>query len=855
MKNVFLFILFIVFGKGLACGPSYEPDYEYYNLFVQETINSPQYDPFLLAYGSPYYVPSNPQNIPNENIEDWQNHMGISYEDAYYLVFQSKREDVQALAKGNSVSDAKLSFANSAFVSKHKQALLYIAYAKFLEPYMYMARKTSSYAWENSPKRTVADLDYDKTKNVLTKSWNAESDKELKLRYGYQLVRLAHYNYKFQEAIHFFNHYVESLNYKPIMYYYALDQKGGAERGLGNFIQANADFFQFFTHTKNKKEIAYTSMKVTQDLDFQRMLQYAKTDNERNDIYLLLGYREFNNPIASMKRIIENSPDAIQAKVLMARAVNELERHFLSLNYMCPYDEKYCMDNLTDHRLPMNLDPSIQPFYKEVLSASLNQLQRVKDKDFWNLTTAFLYFLKKDYSKTRQYLSSVNGSNLLYNDQKQKLEMLVEITSQQVVDHDFENVLTQKYPQFFTDEDADDENLHDDWYYSQTSTKDFVVDILANRYFLQKEYGKSFLLQNHINALEYNPDETILNEIVQLYNKKNKNKLEQFLVSQIAPTYYVKGYNSSKPVPNFNFEQYAAQMYGTIALSKGKFAQAVSYFKTVNSTFSLLRADWNWQESDDGGYSYQTPRKFQNGQYNGYSNISNAIFGFNRIECFECDQEMVMQTDFLNEFPFIKPLMNKGELAEALVKLEKEGKKSGEKAAKANYLIGNFMFNTTTLGYFREVLTFDLNNLNGPKFHDLSFWDKYYNSDQKNVFYFKGYEYKPQFENSFSSALKFLDKAMSHAKTDELKAQILFTASKCEQGEFYDALDTDPKLKYILEQYFKKYDYDVFEAETIKVKTANYRTYFAQLKNYSNTKFFKEVKSNCKYFDYYSEHY
>ena len=55
--------------------------------------------------------------------------------------------------------------------------------------------------------------------NVLIRSWNAETDKELKLRYGYQLVRFAHYNRKYDDALTLFDKYVETLDYKPKIYY------------------------------------------------------------------------------------------------------------------------------------------------------------------------------------------------------------------------------------------------------------------------------------------------------------------------------------------------------------------------------------------------------------------------------------------------------------------------------------------------------------------------------------------------------------------------------------------------------------------------------------------------------------
>ncbi|MGB3453960.1 MAG: hypothetical protein WBA59_09035 [Moheibacter sp.] len=845
MKNSALTLLFsLIFSQSFGCA-WWDPEYEYYNLFAQTAINSPMYEPFLLVLEEPYFGSDAYDNQQNENIEDWQRYFGISYSQAYYLVFKASREDVQSLAKGNSTSDVNLKFIDSNFKTKFKQALLYLAYAKYLEPYMAFKRSGKSnfnYYWTDLPEKTVGNLDYSKVTNVLIKSWNAETDKDLKLRYGYQLVRFAHYYQKYDHAISWFNQYVESLNYKTIMYYYALDQKGGAERALGNYLQANFDFFQFFTHTKNQKTDAYTSMKITQDLDFEKMLKQARDDNERFDLYMLLGYRSFNDPMNELKKIIAISADAVQAKVLMAREVNSLEREYLPINYYCDYDsETYvredCLTGLKDKRLPVALNPKLNIRLNSSIEIAVQQSNNAKEKDFWNLTAAYLYFLKKDYLKSSEFLAKVNSADQLYKDEKKQFEMLIDIASQPVIDSDFEKKLMSRYKNFF--EKGNDNSIEDDGYYYQTgnSTKDFVLDILANRYFLQKEYAKSFLLLNNVTALESNPDLTLLNDIKKLYDKKDKNEFEQYIKSTIDKTFSVPAQLKNEIA--FDFKSYVANFEGTIALSKADFKTAFEFFKQVDPKFSL-RAGQIYTD-DDWNVGYKK------GVYNGFSNVSSAVFGYNRIECFECPESMVMHTDFLDEFNFIKKNMNKKELSEALIRLEEESKKKGEKAAKANYLLGNFFYNTTSMGYFRELLNFDVNNSNGPKYHS----GDYYNSEL-NVFYFKNYEWNINYSDDYKRPMAILETALNLANSDELKARILFALSKCEQSIYFDSMETDPELKSIE---YDWNDYNAYESKMMAVKVRKYRSYFKELKKYSSTGFYKEVKSNCKYFDYYSTHY
>jgi len=845
MKNsAFTFLFSLIFSQTFGCA-WWDPEYEYYNLFAQTAINSPMYEPFLLVWEEPYFGSETYDNQQNENIEDWQRYFGISYSQAYYLVFKADREEVQKLAKGNSSSDKNLKFIDSNFKTKFKQALLYLAYAKYLEPYMAFKkgdRNDAFYYWADLPEKTVADLDYSKVTDVLIKSWKAESDKELKLRYGYQLVRFAHYYQKYDQAISWFNQYVESLNYKAIMYYYALDQKGGAERALGNYLQANFDFFQFFTHTKNRKTDAYTSMKITQDLDFENMLKSAKTDNERFDLYMLLGYRKFNDPMNELKKIIAISADAVQAKVLMAREVNSLEREYLPIVYHCDYDpETYlredCLTGLKDKRLPVALNPKLNVRLNSSIEIAVQQSKNAKETDFWNLTAAYLYFLKKDYKKSSEYLAKVNSTDPLYKDEKKKFEMLIDIASQSVIDSDFEKKLMSRYKEFF--EIGNDNSAEDNGYYYQAgnSTKDFVLDILANRYFLQKEYAKSFLLLNKVTALESNPDLKLLNDIEKLYDKEDKNEFEQHIKSAIDRTFSVP--TQLKNEIAFDFKSYVANFEGTIALSKADFKTALEFFKKVDPNFSLRAGRIYTDEDWNVGY--------KKGVYNGFSNVSSSVFGYNRIECFECPESMVMRTDFLDEFNFIKRNMNKKELSEALIRLEEESKKKGEKSAKANYLLGNFFYNTTSMGYFRELLNFDVNNSNGPKYHS-----GYGDNSDLNVFYLKNYDWNYNYPDDYNRPMSILKSALNLAESDELKARILFGLSKCEQAVFYNAMDSDPELKNIE---YDWNDYNAYENKMMAVKVRKYRAYFKELKKYSSTGFYKEIKSNCKYFDYYSTHY
>jgi len=635
-------------GKSFACGWD-DGDYYYYNLFSQEIMNDPIYRPFLLTYETKYYTDD---IIRNGNIAEWQKYLGLSYEDTQYLVFESSRDDLQNLTKGKAAADKRLAFATPEFVKKHKQALLYLAYAKYLEPYMRVIPNTDSevyfWWWDEKYEHNAGDLDYDKVKTVLTKSWNAESDDELKLRYGYQLVRLAHYSRKYQEAIDLFDQYVKPLNMRTEMYYYALSQKAGAMRGLGQIEKANREFIHVFTNSIDLKTSAYTSMTFGEenDINFADFVAGAADNKERNDIYFMMGYSDFNNPVNEIEKIVANDPNAIQARVLMVRTVNLVERALLNTHLNADDNEalypSWKASNIETMR-----------FFEQAIRLSDKQRENAADKNFWNLTSSYLHFLNNDFDKASSYLANVKSKDELYMTMVSNLTAFIDICRQPTINAEAERNLYAKYSKLIEGETRGSFN---------EAYNSFIGNVLTNRYARQGENAKSYLVLNHLKELENEPNEKLLDEIQTFLNKKKKTPMEQYFADK--GTMELGDYN-----------KYIAYFKGVLRLTEGNFKEAKKQFdKQTRLT------------------------------------VSERIFGHNIIVNYGLVDNIIMRDDYISEFPFIHGDMTEADVAEALIQLQKIGDKKGDEAAKANYLIANFYYNVSVTGYYRHYLRFDNDN-------------------------------------------------------------------------------------------------------------------------------------------------
>lgn len=838
MKKTLLGFTFTLLAivKTFACADGGGEDAYYYNLFSQEITNAPEYSPFLMTMDYRLYESTN-TNVKNENIEDWAKYLNISYEDALYLVFKSSKQSVDQLTKTGKTSDQKLAFADAAFITKNRQALLYLSYAKYLEPYMSYNRIETEDDWYYGEKleKNASQLDYAKVKNVLVKSWNIEQDTELKMRYGYQLVRLAHYTNQFKEAVNLFKQYVKSLNTKSVMYYYALDQKAGAERALGNLIQANYDFFEVFSHSKNKKESAFISMNFTEDLDYNKLLKNAKTDQKKMDLYLLIGFKEFSNPLAAMRQIVKINPNADQAKILFARAINLLERVYLLEDF----------NNIEGTgKIPFftsggYMTPELsESFMSDVIQLGKEQAAITKDADYWNLSLAYLTTITRKFTESENYLSKVNSKSTAYQAHKNIITALLELNKIEKITPEIEQNLLTKYADILNFELVypEGENYYDHTFTQEELTKsrmkDLVKDILANRYFLQGDKAKAFLLHNSIEDFSNNVNWELLHDFEKLAAKTNKNDFEKYLTENIYYSEYNPDtYRYMQKKSKFALQDFLWNYKGTLYLKEQEFDLAKIEFSKIPQKFYPESTDYNSDQNINS--------------YDGFSGISNGVFGYNIKECFECPENEMMINSYLKDFDFIKKEMNKLELTDALTQLSHIAQQTDERGAKANLLLSNFYFNTTGAGYFRELLSFDLSNGNGPKFHNLlSPEDEVAETNKTFKNYYKYYNWYSQFSSDFDISLKYAATALKNVKDPELKAQILFAAAKAEQGKFY----------LYAEKNLKETDYyylDYTDASVMKYKVKNFRNYFKELKAMTTTKTYKTVKSNCAYFDAY----
>lgn len=893
-----LAVIALFYTESNACAWS-DPDYEYFNLFTQSIIKDKSYLPFLHSYSTRFYTDFKPSQIPDENIDLWKRFFGnrFTYVETDYLVNKMSLNDLNALKKGNP-TNALLTKAGPGFYQKYREAIDYLIEAKYLEPYMrinFVENADSFYYSGAQNDKNATSLDYNKTISALTSLYNAAQNPEIKQRYGYQLVRFNHYTRNYDAALKAFKTYVEPIRLKGAPYIMALDQLAGAQRGLGMNSDANWNFFQVFKDSRSRKESAFVSMKLSDTASFNNILKRAATDNEKNMAYFLLGYEDFNNPVPIMEKMYDINPDSEILKVMAVRSINELERSYLPIYYYSNDENSTIQvsnstknanadqaktgtaevkkeelsfwqkiirffrnlfggaknkssdgtkgdqseDELLDNpdRIPVFTRNNY--YYDEKTRNFLDDLEKFTDKakdkskdEYWQIADAYLKFLKKDYEGSTEVLNDIKTTNPEYLEEIKRMKVLNDIVSQPKIDADYENHLMKDYADYFADQPEvkkdSTENEDYDYYGEVPSTKDFLKDVLANRYFLQGEDGKSFLMNNKLSDLQYNPNSALVKSVEDFYGKPDKTQFEQQIIA--------KNINDVG-----NIDAFFAVIYGDRAMRQADFEKARSYYAKAQNFSGIPRSEWNYDQKKT------TPLQYAATAYNGFNNISDLVFGHNVWESYQSSPAESMEKEDYTDFPFIRPVMSKFELSDALVQLKKTGSGNGEKAAKANQLIGNLLYNTSILGYYRQLFVMDLDNTNGGKYD-------FQGTDKRNPYqyYYKNFLDRSYTEpDNFDLAIGYYKKALALSPDKEHKARILFQMASAEQGKYYQYEAKNPsKTDYSDPKWSEKND--AYQQQLDQIKNQKYRTYFAMLKSqYTDTETAKSLMGSCSYFGYF----
>lgn len=694
------------------CGGSYDPDYYYYNMFNQENISQKAFYPFLRTDESAHY--SSNTVLPNENVRLW------------YLYF-NKRHSKSSLSEiiyADSKTTKSFNDLNK-YGEKERLAQVYLSFAKECEKITLVEGKYD-YDWDYDKILKDRKVSAPKLIEKGLLLFEKEKDKQLKLRYGYQLIRLYHYSRENKEAITFFESNIETLDIQNELYYYALDQLGGCYYNLKDYEKAAYLYLKVFDKSIDKKLSAFTSYKFCVYKGAEGK-SYLKTDEEKANQIFITAIREFSDTVQDLEKITALGIAEDKQELLFIRILNNIERNIFKDRDIEGKEKLFHYDD----EVTVLLKKAQKFLDKKLINTS-------EKSDFWKLSSSYVSFLNLDIRKAKTKLKEVKSEK--YKVQKKSLELVYKVYSWDRITSENEVWMAS----FFSRDKNTIPVTGLCYDYSINDKKNincnlfsFLVEKINHLYFKENKIAQAYLLHNNIgfNNLANYSSHKLVDELVVFISKENKSSFEKFLLNGKTKEQLLSTLNNVK---------------GEIYYNEGDFNKALPYF-------------------------IQSPDK----------RIPANVFSNNTMECFSCDSLKVMQDEVykVSAFSFLNKKMSVYDVLINLKKLEDLSRNQEEKKWKrklAFYLLGNYFFNVSNTGYYRKGYDYYY-GFGFDRTYEQAFFEK------KKMYNFPNIDYYDKAYHALAEkAKKYYESTIALSSDNELNARCSYMIAKCELNYYYN---------------------------------------------------------------------
>jgi hypothetical protein len=407
--SIFLFPQTVNFSKG--CGGWDSEDIINTSMFIPEIIEETRFDPFFLSIWD-YYdktitegrIEPNSLEVGDYNLQEWRSYFeGISEEQVNTIVYQKSIASMDSfmLACDKRLASTPEFYQFAQGKTNLKEGFVYLKTAKRIE------KQLNSNPWEDNYEVKDAYKLSVLSDEVLSK-YRSTSNKSLRMRYGFQYVRLCHARNLYKEGIRFVD---SEFKFKPedgFMYYRTLGYQAACYYRERKYDQANIIYARLYDLGEAFKFEAFQSFRPQTEEEWTKTLSLANNNREKEVLWHLFGV--YANPLKGIKEIAAINPNSDLLSLLLVRAVNIAENNILSNPQYASINGHL---NEQEERGYSESEFTVDPLFswKMVQKYQLNELQeliksiadqRTTDKGVWYAANAFLYYLNEDFIQCGQ---------------------------------------------------------------------------------------------------------------------------------------------------------------------------------------------------------------------------------------------------------------------------------------------------------------------------------------------------------------------------------------------------------------------------------------------------------------------
>ncbi len=195
--------------------------------------------------------------------------------------------------------------------------------------YLRFAKQCESVDWQQDPWEPVSS-DTSLMIRLLDSGsalHNRCRSQYLRLRYAYQLVRLAQYANQPDRALKLYDELVTPNPAKSLIRSWAMGHRAGALRALGRYPESVYWFARQFDADPSRRELALRDIPHTwSPALWDSTLAFAHSDHERAVLWMVRAIREYRLSIDALRNIYRLEPDSPMLEALLIRELGRVER-------------------------------------------------------------------------------------------------------------------------------------------------------------------------------------------------------------------------------------------------------------------------------------------------------------------------------------------------------------------------------------------------------------------------------------------------------------------------------------------------------------------------------------------------
>lgn len=547
---VFLIALISPMRIAKGCGPILE--FRGYTFIQPEIINmQAAFAPFIMQMSEVYDFFEQQEKITDDaNIDEWHTRFCevAPKEHIRNIVYESNFRDLDqlltAIVSPSVQLPARLNanrFARHLYRYGCRETVEYLMYAISCEPYVQALN-----LWQEE-ERDVPIM------NDLIESgmeaFNEVESHYVKLRYAFQIIRLAHYSNQFSRVLELYDELMPRIDNDPsIIEDWIIALRAGALKHLEEPIESAYLFSRIFDQCPSRRTQAFNSFELTSEEEWRACMKLCQTDHERATLYVLRANSSHANIVEEMKQIYKLDPQNENLSLLLIRELRQLEKDLLGIEFN---NNKNYNKNYFDRPRPFagDLVLDLFDFVRQIIAD-----QTIADLDIWHVAEGYLQFLAGNYYYAARTFDRIEPmiKNELLRKQLATFQAGLQIASYEAVNDSIER--------------ATEALMRSDIFKTSPTFADFIGDKFSTLYQQTGHPGKAFIIQYPLDDLKPNPKLSIIDDLIDLARNERKNRFERMMIGTSRDTtveYDLLDMKASYYLSNFQTEA-ALEVYKEI---------------------------------------------------------------------------------------------------------------------------------------------------------------------------------------------------------------------------------------------------------------------------------------------------